>query len=170
MKKIAFLFLLFLLPLTMMAQRDARIRGNHPGPGDRHRDFEQFLDQKCAAVVAEIGLSAQDSARFVPMYRELQQQKSKLWHKYGGARRVRRAIEQGESVADTTLMRVIINQSKLQVEDAQLQQAFIERVSKVLTPMQVYRLQQAEQRYKAEVMQRRNRENGPRPEGKPMRK
>lgn len=144
-------------------QRNARVRDN----GDRvsqapqqHFDFEEYLKRKCDAVVAEMGLTPQETERFVPLYRELQKKKGELFRKYGGSRRVRHMIEQGQEVADTTLLRVVNNQAKLLAEDAQLEQSYVERFSKVLTPLQLYKLQQAEQKFKTEMMKR----------GKPARK
>lgn len=172
MKRLAlFLIMAMLLPMAMMAQRDARSRDTNDSGRPSRLGFEQYLDQKCASVVLELGLNSQDSARFVPIYRELQHEKGRLWHKYGGSRRVRRAIDNGEQVADTTLMRVVNNQARLQAEDAQLELRYIERFAQVLTPMQIYKLQQAEQKFKTETMLRhRNGENGPYHGGKAIRK
>lgn len=158
MKKFIFtLLILLVIPMGLCAQQDARTQGNHVRhDGHPHFDFEQYLSQKCDAVVREMGLSSADSIKFVPVYCELQQQKSQLFRKYGGGRKVRRALERGEQVADTTLMRVINNQAKLQAEDAQLEQRFIERFAQVLTPIQLYKLQLAEQKFKTDMMKRSN--------------
>jgi hypothetical protein len=64
------------------------------------------------------------------------------------------AIERGEAVPDTALMRVIYNSSQLQVEDAQLEHRYLLRLSGVLTPVQLYNLQKAEQKFRMSIMRR----------------
>lgn len=161
MKKILYILILSLIvPVSLSAQPDARRRNGNEASRNPRADFEQFMQVKCDFVVSELGLTAQDSVRFVPVYRELQQQKTQLFRKYGGGRRVRHQLERGEQVPDTTLLRVVNNQARLQAEDAQLEFQYIERLAKVLTPMQLYKLQQAEQKFKTDMMKR----------GKPARK
>jgi len=143
------LIILLLLPLGLLAQRPA-----HGGHQDQRGGFDQYLHNKCDMVVHELGLSPRDSARFIPIYHELQAEKSKLFVKYGGSRQVRVAIESGRHVADTTLLRVLHNNAQLQVEDAMLEQRFMSRFLTVLSPMQFYKMQQAEQKFKAEMMKR----------------
>ena len=156
-----------LLPPTPQHPGGVHGRGERP---QQRFDFEQYLSQKCNAVVRELELSSQDSARFVPVYRELQQQKSQLWRKYGGGRQVRIALERGEQVPDSTLMRVVTNMARLEAEDAQIELRFVERLSQVLTPLQLYRLQQAEQKFKTEMMKRANHGNDGHRRGNPGRK
>lgn len=156
MKKYLFLFLVALMmPFALSAQQDARRRGDSEADAPRHQfNFEEYLNRKCDAVVRELGLSSQDSMRFVPVYRDLQKQKAQLFRKYGGARHMRNRIERGEQLPDTTLMRVVTNMSKLQAEDAQLELRFVEKFAQVLTPMQIYKLQLAEQKFKTDMVKR----------------
>lgn len=151
MKKV---FTLLTLLLTFLGQVTAQQKpAHHPGQPD---GFDQYLHTKCDMVVHELGLSPKDSARFIPIYHELQAEKSKLFRKYGGSRRVRMAISAGQTVADSTLLRIIHNNAQLQVEDAQLEQRFMARFLSVLTPLQFYKLQQAEQKFKTEMVKRAN--------------
>lgn len=149
--RLLLLIILLLLPCAIVAQRPAH--GGH-GPRGGAKGFDQYLHTKCDMVVHELGLSPRDSARFIPIYHELQSEKSKLYVKYGGTRQVRMALENGREVADTTLLRVLHNNAQLQVEDAMLEQRFMSRFLTVLTPLQFYNMQQAEQKFKAEMMKR----------------
>ena len=153
MKRLVLLFaLILIIPTTAFAQNDRR---PGDGEGDRQRpSFENYLRTKCDMVVHELGLSPKDSARFIPIYQELLRDKSALYNKYGGGRRITMAVDRGESVQDTTLMRIILNHSQLQVEDAQLEHRYLIRLSGVLTPVQIYKLQKAEQKFKTSVMRR----------------
>lgn len=153
MKRLVFfLVLILIVPMAAMAQNNRR-SGNDGGNSQRPT-FESFMRTKCDMVVHELGLSPKDSSRFIPIYQELLREKSELYKKYGGGRRIRMQVDMGESVPDTTLMRVIYNNSQLQVEDAQLEHRYLLRLSGVLTPMQLYKLQNAEQKFRTSIMRR----------------
>jgi hypothetical protein len=151
MKRLVLFFVLILIvPMAALAQNDRR---NDDANGQRP-SFESFMRTKCDMVVHELGLSQKDSSRFIPIYQELLKEKAELYKKYGGSRRIRMKVDMGESVPDTTLMRVIYNNSQLQVEDAQLEHRYLLRLSGVLTPMQLYKLQNAEQKFRTSIMRR----------------
>lgn len=143
------LILLFFMPCCLLAQRqtDGQRQGKRDG-------FERFLHTKCDMVVHELGLNPQDSAKFIPIYHELQSEKSKLYRKYGGGRAVRMQLNADVQVPDSTLLRVIHNSAQLQVEDAMLEQRFVARFLTVLSPIQLYKLQLAEQKFKTEAIKR----------------
>lgn len=143
------LILLLLLPLSLLAQRPEQGKGHGGRDG-----FDRFLHTKCDMVVHELGLTPQDSARFIPIYHELQAEKSKLFRKYGSSRSVRMQLNADVQVPDSTLLRVIHNSAQLQVEDAMLEQRFVARFLTVLSPTQLYKLQLAEQKFKTEAIKR----------------
>lgn len=152
MKRFFFLLnmmLCMLAPMCLFGQQNASKPQNSAG-----QSFDSFLHEKCDAVVHELGLNPKDSARFIVIYHELQEEKAKLFRKYGGGRIVRLQIESGRTVADSTLIRVAHNYAQLQVEDALLEQRFMARFLAVLTPMQLFQLQQAEQKFKTSVVRR----------------
>ena len=151
MKRLVLFFVLILIvPMAALAQSDRR----NDGENGQRPSFESFMRTKCDMVVHELGLSQKDSSRFIPIYQELLKEKAELYKKYGGGRRIRMKVDMGESVPDTTLMRVIYNNSQLQVEDAQLEHRYLLRLSGVLTPMQLYKLQNAEQKFRTSIMRR----------------
>jgi len=152
MKRFVLLFVLILIiPVAALAQNTNRRDG---GENRERPSFESFMRTKCDMVVHELGLSQKDSSRFIPIYQELLKEKSELYKKYGGGRRIRMSVDRGESVPDTALMRVIYNSSQLQVEDAQLEHRYLLRLSGVLTPVQLYKLQKAEQKFRTSMMRR----------------
>lgn len=152
--------------------REARYRSEGDRTdADRQRfNFEEYLDKKCSTVVGLLQLNAEESARFVPLYRELQQKKSNLFKRYGGGRHVRMQIERGEQVADTTYMRVVNNLAARQIEDAKLDQQYLELFAKILTPRQLYLLQTAEQNFRTDMMRRGNGRHDDAKAPKPMKK
>ena len=148
------LTLLFTTALTCATAQQQQ-RSGHPARGfeqTQSQNFETYLHSKCEMVIREIGLTSFDSAHFEPLYHQLQKEKMELYRRYGGMHRIRKALDEGRPVADTTLMRVISNSAKLQVEDALLEQTYLNKFARVLTPMQLYRLQQAEQNLRKQVI------------------
>lgn len=120
----------------------------------QQQNLEEFLHSKCTQVIRELNLSSFDSAHFEPVYHEMQREKMELFKKYGGMRRIRMAVESGQTVPDTTLLRVVNNNARLQVEDALLEQRYLNKLSRILTPLQLFKLQQAEQKFRSEMVKR----------------
>ena len=116
--------------------------------------FEKYQEDKCNFIIKELGLTAEETDKFLPVYRELLQAKSSLYHKYGGAHRIMRSVNEGQEVADTTMQRAVQNSRKLQLEDAKLEQDYLVKFEKILTPKQIIKLQEAEQKFKNEMMKR----------------
>ena len=116
--------------------------------------FEQFQEDKCNFIIKTMELSEADIERFLPTYKQLLKAKSELYHKYGESRRVMRDIREGKQVADSLMQRASHDSSQLQVEDAQLEQEYLKKFEKLLTPVQILKLQEAEQKFKNEMMKR----------------
>lgn len=164
MKRFAFFALMFVMMLPALAQRPGRQNRGH------NATIEQFNERKCTYIVRQLNLNAADSTRFVPLYQELLKQKSEMLKQYAADREVLRALHQHQQVADTTLMRVNRNIAAFKVAEAQLDQDFIGRLEKVLSPAQIYNYVQAEQQFKNQMMERGRRSGGAghRPNGAPQ--
>lgn len=157
--------LLLLLPTLVCAQTANRRRPatatttQQDTPSSRvkksqEENLEQFLHSKCNQVIRELALNSFDSAHFEPVYHEMQKEKLLLFRKYGGMRTVRLAIEAGQTLPDSTLMRVVNNNARLQVEDALLEQRYMNQLARILTPLQLFKLQLAEQKFRSEMLKR----------------
>ena len=116
--------------------------------------FEQYQQDKCDFIVKEMELSEADINKFLPTYKELLKAKSELYHKYGKSRRVMRDVREGKQVPDSIMQHASQDASQLQVEDAKLEQEYLQKFEKLLTPVQIIRLQEAEQKFKNEMMKR----------------
>lgn len=116
--------------------------------------FEQFQQEKCDFITQELELSEADAKKFLPVYKQLLQEKSVLYHKYGGSHRVMRLVSEGHQMPDSVMQNAAQNARQLQVEDAKLEQEYLTKFEKVLTPTQIIKLQEAEQKFKNEMMKR----------------
>lgn len=148
------MFILFACLVSFAVSAQGRGNGGPRGGARPEFSFEQYQQNKCDFIVKEMELSEEDQGRFLPVYKELLAAKSSLYRKYGGAHRIMRSVSQGEQVPDTTMQRAVQNARQLQLEDAQLEQDYLAKFEKILTPVQVIRLQEAEQKFKNEMMKR----------------
>lgn len=142
MKRLFFCLLLSFLTITSFAQR-------------QRPSFEQFQQMKLDFIVKEMGLSEGEIQKFEPIYKELIQERSALYRKYRANGRIKKAIRDGEQVADTTMQRISRDDAQLQIEDAQLEQEYQQKFEQVLTPQQVCAWRDAEKKFRSNMMRRR---------------
>lgn len=142
MKRLFFCLLLSFLTITSFAQR-------------QRASFEQFQQMKLDFIVKEMGLSEGEIQKFEPIYKELIQERSSLYRKYRANGRIKKAIRDGEQVADTTMQRISRDDAQLQIEDAQLEQEYQQKFEQVLTPQQVCAWRDAEKKFRSNMMRRR---------------
>ncbi len=152
MKKILVSLLVFLLGIGCVnAQNHENRRGNN---GNRP-SFEQFLAEKTNFMVKEMCLNAADSTRFVALYMQLQKEKGALMHKYRNGREVFRKLHNGEELPDSLYLKIVMNDAKIQEEDARLEREYVEKFAKILTPKQLFSYMVADRKFKNSFMQRR---------------
>ncbi len=150
--------LLLILSLMLSFALSAQEHDHTHGPGHQpvqHSSgfsFEDYQQKKCDYIVSQLELTDEQKSTFIPAYKELLHDKSHLFHKYGDAHRIMRKVRRGEQVADTTMQRAASNVRQLQLEDAQLEQQYFQKFEKLLTPAQLIRLQEAEQKFKNDMM------------------
>lgn len=142
MKRLFFCALLSILTISTFAQR-------------QRASFEQFQQMKLDFIVKEMGLSEGDVQKFAPIYKELIQERSALYRKYHANGKIKKAIREGEQVADTTMQRISRDDAQLQIEDAQLEQEYQQKFEQVLTPQQVCSWRDAEKKFRSNMMRRR---------------
>ena len=111
-------------------------------------------------IVKEMGLTPDEAEKFSPAYGELISEKSALYSKYSANNKVKRAMREGKQVADTTMQRISRDDAQLQIDDAQLEQKYQEKFEKILTPQQVIKWREAEQKFRNDVMSRRHHGRG----------
>ena len=151
MKRIIPVFVLLAFSALVQAQTKSPVKQQHQA------GFEKFVQEKVAFIVAEMKLPAADSVRFVPVYKELQQEKGKLFVKYSAAgRELRRWHKEhkGEAAPDSLYLRAVRSEAQLNMEDARLEQQYLSRFEKILTPRQLSDYMRAEKKFKGTFMRR----------------
>lgn len=142
MKRFILISIIAFVSLSVFAQR------NRPS-------FEQFQQMKLDFIVKEMGLNDSEIQKFSPVYKELIKERSTLYSKYRANGKIKRAIHNGENVADSTMQRISRDDAQLQIEDAKLEQEYQQKFEKILTPQQVCKWRDAEQKFRSDLMRRR---------------
>ena len=148
MKRNILLLLVSFLTLTVFAQQRQR------------PSFEDFQKTKLEFIVKEMGLSDTEIDKFSPIYKEMSSERIALYAKYRDNTRIKRAMHNGEQVADTTMQRISRDDAQLQLEDAQLEMKYQQKFEKILSPQQVMKWRDAEQKFRSDVMSRRPHNRG----------
>lgn len=144
-----------LVLLVGMVGANAQNQENRRGNNGNRPSFEQFMAEKTNFMVKEMNLNAADSTRFVALYMQLQKEKGALMHKYRNGREVFRKLHNGEELPDSLYLKVVLNDAKIQEEDARLEREYVEKFAKILTPKQLFSYMVADRKFKNNFMQRR---------------
>lgn len=155
MKKPLFLFFLMItMSVGMMNFAQGQNLRQGPGHGQSRMSFEQFMAGRISFLVKEMKLSTNDSVQFVSIYNEMMTEKGQLMRKYRGGRELMHKLFSGQNVPDSLYTNFVMNNAKLQLEDAQLEMKYLERLSKILTPRQLFDYQSGERKFRDNMMQR----------------
>jgi Spy/CpxP family protein refolding chaperone len=139
---------------------DGKKHGDRPGgvKGLKRPDFQQFVQDKMRFILREMKLSAADSARFAPVYQQLQLEKAGLMRANmevaRQARKTYRDVPQ-EQWPDSVKLAIVRAEYRLGVEDATLELHYLGRFEQILTPTQLMAYSRAEKRFRQSFM------NGP---------
>lgn len=117
----------------------------------QHRNFdrEAFLAKKNAFITAEMGLTPEEAASFIPLCNELQE---KMFEAGRECRKLSRDLKHNENVTDADYLKVIDECVNVNVKQAQLEKEYYEKFKKILPPMKLYKYKRAEGKFVREFM------------------
>lgn len=144
MKRFFIIAIISLVSLTTFAQ-------------PKRPSFEEFQQMKLDYIVKEMGLNENEIQKFTPLYKDLIKERSQIYSKYRNNGKIKMAMRKGEAVADSTMQRISRDDAQLQIEDAQLEQKYQQKFEQILTPQQVCKWRDAEQKFRTNIMRRRTR-------------
>ena len=112
--------------------------------------YEKFSPQKFEAelqafITKEAGLTAVESAKFFPLYKEMQSKQRQLFEKQRRNNAVKPADEQG-------CRKAIMESDALDIEIRQIQQTYHKRFLELLPASKVYDILKAEERFHRRMM------------------
>lgn len=148
---ITFALLMILSPMGLNAQDKER--------SDRTFDKESFVIKRSAFITAELSLTPEEAAVFMPLCEELQQKKYEAGLK---CRKLSREIKSKENPTDTEYTQAIDECLGVSMKEATLEKEYYEKFKKVLPPEKLYKFRDAEHKFAREFMKNareRNKEN-----------
>ena len=123
----------------------------HAQSGKQHRNFdrEAFLAKKNAFITAEMGLTPEEAASFIPLCNELQEKMFDVGHE---CRKLSKNLKQNEGATDADYLTVIDECVSVNIKRAQLDKEYYEKFKKILPPKKLYKYNRAEGKFAREFM------------------
>ncbi|MCC8198185.1 MAG: hypothetical protein LIP06_06305 [Tannerellaceae bacterium] len=112
-------------------------------------DRESFLVKRSAYITAELGLTPEEAAAFIPLCEELQQKKFEVGQT---CRKLTKDVRDMSKPTDSDYTKVIDECLDVNLKEAKLEQEYYEKFKEVLPPAKLYKYKQAEYKFAREFM------------------
>jgi len=138
-KRVIFIVLTFFLTLNLLAD-----------PPQGRFNPQQFQANMEAFITKEANLSIQESAKFFPLYREMQTKQRALYQKGSKYKRIRPAT-------DAECKKALQEMDEIDIQIKKLQQQYNIKFMKVLPARKVYDVRKAEEKFHRQAVSRFSR-------------
>lgn len=138
---ITFVAISMMLSSVSYAQKDNQ--------GNRHFNREAFLARRNAFITAEVGLTPDEAAKFIPLCNELQEKKFELGRE---CRKSSREMFKKKNPTDAEYTKVVDDLLNLRIAEAKLEKEYFEKFKKILSPEKIFKYQMAEAKFAREFM------------------
>ncbi|MDD2436723.1 MAG: hypothetical protein PHG27_05755 [Massilibacteroides sp.] len=115
----------------------------------RQFDRKAFIEKRNAFLIAEVELTPEEAAKFLPLYEEFQRKKFEAGNR---CRRLSREIREKRKVRETDYAHVVDECVGVKLREAKLEKEYYDKFKKILPPRKVYRLTEAEYKFAREFM------------------
>lgn len=119
--------------------------------GKQHPNFdkEAFLAKRNAFITAEVGLTPDEAAVFIPLCNELQE---KMFEAGRECRKLSRDLRHNKNAQDVDYLKAIDECVKVRMKEAQLEKEYYEKFKKILSLQKLYKYRRAEFKFAREFM------------------
>lgn len=119
--------------------------------GKQHKNFdrEAFLAKRNAYITAEVGLTPEEAASFIPLCNELQE---KLFEAGRECRKLSKELWQNPEADDAEYTKANDECVNVNLKQAQLEKEYYEKFKKILSPKKIYKYRRAELKFAREFM------------------
>lgn len=140
------IFFITFVALSVVCSLSAYAQG-----GKQHRNFdrEAFQAKRNAFITAEVGLTPDEAAAFIPLCNELQE---KMFEVGRNCRKLSKDLKHNENVTDADYMKVIDECVAVRIKEAQLEKEYYEKFKKILSPKKLYKYRRAEFKFARDFM------------------
>lgn len=130
--------------------------------GNQKSRMAEFFEQKRAYLIKEVGMTKAESDQFFPLYDTLQKEKFRLHREVRD--KVKKIKSAGDQVSDDSYLEAAQAMNDLRLKEAQLENDYYRKFSRMFSPQKLYKLQMAESNFNKEVLRRGGKHNGGRPQ------
>ncbi|MDR1746823.1 MAG: hypothetical protein LBR49_06085 [Tannerella sp.] len=126
----------------------------------RRFDKDAFQAKRNAYITAEIDLTADEAAEFIPLDNEL---KDKMFEIGRECRRLsRKSNEPGTVMTEADYLKLIECSLESKIKEAQLEKEYYEKFKKIISPEKLFRYRQADAKFMRDFLDRgENRQTPP---------
>ena len=123
--------------------------------GKQHRFFdrEAFVAKRNAYITAEVGLTPEEAAVFIPLFSELQQKMFEIGHE---CRKLSKELRLNKNATDADYLKAVDACVDVNIKQAQLEKEYYEKFKQILSPKKLYKYRHAESKFAREFMRGEN--------------
>lgn len=145
------LFFVVFITVSVLFSQVALAQGDK---GQRHFDKEAFQAEKNAFITAEVGLTPEEAAAFIPLCNELHE---KMFEVGRECRKLSREIKHKQSPTDDDYTKVNDVCLEVKQKEAALEKEYYEKFKKILSPEKLYKYRCAESKFARNFMKGKGR-------------
>lgn len=123
---------------------------------EKHFDREAFQAKRNAFITAEVGLTPEEAAKFIPLCDEYRQKRFEVGH---DCRRLTREMYKKTSPTEADYIQVIDECLQVGIREAQLEKQYYEQFKKILSPEKLYKYRNAENKFARHFIRGESGEN-----------
>lgn len=116
---------------------------------ERHFDREAFQAKRNAFITAEVGLTPDEAALFIPLCDEFQQKRFEIGH---DCRKLSREMRKKQNPTDAEYLKAIDECLDVNTREAELEKEYYEQFKKILSPEKLYKYRNAEYKFARQFM------------------
>ena len=140
------IFIFTFVMFSVLFSFQASAQGTRSG---RPFNRESFEARQNAYITAQVGLTPEEAASFIPLCNELRKKKYEVGR---DERRFAREIRSKKNPTDADYTKVVNDNVNIKVQQAQLDKEYYEKFRKILSPEKLYKYQEAESQFARSFM------------------
>lgn len=157
------IFFITFVAVSMLISSGAKAQENKR---ERHFDREAFEAKRNAFITAEIGLTPEEAAEFIPLCDELRRKRFEIGRE---CRSLSREISKKKDPTADEYSKAIDTCLDVSIREAELDKEYYEKFKKILSPEKLYKYRDAEFKFARQFMRGNSGQHGNsgRPQGNP---
>ena len=115
----------------------------------RQFDRKAFIEKRNAYLIEEVGLTSEETAKFIPLYDEFQRKKFEVGQR---CRKLSKEIREKKNATPADYTHTVDECVGVKLKEAKVDKEYYDKFKKILSPEKLYRLTNAEYKFAREFM------------------